>query len=78
MLRGSCHHCMAHLRVATGGDGLQVWRVAANILNMQSRTTDKGRSSSLGVGKGLTTTERRKQAVTKYYTGARNWTDSLE
>jgi len=29
-----------------------VWRVAANILNKQSRTADKGRSSNLGVGRG--------------------------
>jgi len=28
------------------------WSVAANILNKQSRTADKGRSSSLGVGRG--------------------------
>jgi hypothetical protein len=32
--------------------GLQLWRVAANILNKQSRTADKGWSSSLGVGRG--------------------------
>jgi hypothetical protein len=25
-----------------GGDGLQIWRVAAIILNKQSRTADKG------------------------------------
>jgi len=31
------------------------WRVAANILNKQSRTADKGRSSSLGVGEVLVT-----------------------
>jgi len=30
----------------------QMWRVAANILNKKSRTADKGRSSSLGVGRG--------------------------
>jgi hypothetical protein len=36
--------------VADGGDGLQIWKLAANILNKQSRTADKGRSSSLGVG----------------------------
>jgi hypothetical protein len=30
----------------------QVWRVAANILNKQSRTADKGWPSSLGVGRG--------------------------
>jgi hypothetical protein len=28
------------------------WRVAANILNKQSRTADKGWSSILGVGRG--------------------------
>ena len=29
-----------------------IWRVAANILNRQSRTADKGWSSNLGVGRG--------------------------
>jgi hypothetical protein len=29
-----------------------IWRVAANVLNKQSRTADKGWSSSLGVGRG--------------------------
>ena len=29
-----------------------IWRVAANILNKQSRTADKGWSSSLEVGQG--------------------------
>jgi hypothetical protein len=46
------HHGMARPQVAVGGDGLQIWRVATNILNKQSRTTDKGWSSSLGVGRG--------------------------
>jgi hypothetical protein len=40
--------------VAVGGDGLQIWRVAANILNKHSRTDDSGWSSSLGVERGLT------------------------
>jgi hypothetical protein len=40
---------MAHPQVADGGDGLQIWRVAANILNKQSRPANKGWSSSLGV-----------------------------
>jgi hypothetical protein len=31
---------------------LQLWRVAANILNKQPRTKDKGWSSRLGVGRG--------------------------
>jgi hypothetical protein len=47
-----CHHGMARPQVADGGDGLQFWRLAANILNKQSRTADKGWSSSLGVGRG--------------------------
>jgi hypothetical protein len=47
-----CHHGMARLQVADGGDGLQIWKVAANILNKQSRTADKGWSSSLGVQRG--------------------------
>ncbi|KAJ4428691.1 hypothetical protein ANN_25684 [Periplaneta americana] len=47
------------------GDGLQIWRVAVNILNKQSWTADKGWSSSLGVG--LTTHHRKKQLVTNPY-----------
>jgi hypothetical protein len=47
-----CHHGMARCWFADGGDDLQIRRVAANILNKQSRTTDKGWASSLGVGRG--------------------------
>jgi hypothetical protein len=43
---------MARPQVADGGNGLQIWRVAVNILNKQSRTADKGWSSNLGVGHG--------------------------
>jgi hypothetical protein len=43
---------MACPQVADGGDGLQIWRVAANILNKQSRIGDKVWSSSFGVGRG--------------------------
>jgi hypothetical protein len=43
---------MARPQVADGGDGLQIWRVAANILNKQSQEIDKGWSSSLGVVRG--------------------------
>jgi hypothetical protein len=45
-----CHHGMARPQVAVGGDGLQIWKVAVNILNNQLQTDDKGWSSSLGVG----------------------------
>jgi hypothetical protein len=47
-----CHHGMPRPQVAVGGDSLQFWRVAANILNKQSRTADMGWSSILGVGRG--------------------------
>jgi hypothetical protein len=42
-----CHHGMARPPVADGGDSLQIWRVAANILNKQTR----GWSSNLGAGR---------------------------
>jgi hypothetical protein len=33
-------------------NGFQLWRVAANTVNKQSRTADTGWYSSLGVGQG--------------------------
>jgi hypothetical protein len=44
-----CHHGTARPQVANVADGLQV---AADVLNKQSRTADRGWSSSLGVGRG--------------------------
>jgi hypothetical protein len=38
----TCDHGMESPGVADGGDGLQIWRAAVNILNKYSRTTDKG------------------------------------
>jgi hypothetical protein len=55
-----CHHGMTRPQVADGGEGLQIWRVDASILNKQLRTADKGWSSSLGLGRGLTTPHRKK------------------
>jgi hypothetical protein len=52
VLYNSCHHGMARPQVADGGDGLQLWRVAANILNKQSRITNKGWSCSLEIVRG--------------------------
>jgi hypothetical protein len=43
---------MVRPKVADEGDALQLWRAAANILNKQSETADKGWSYSLGVGRG--------------------------
>jgi hypothetical protein len=47
-----CHHGTARPQVADGGDGLQIWRAAANVLNKHSWTADKGWSSRMGVGRG--------------------------
>jgi hypothetical protein len=45
-------HGMVRPQVADGGNTLQIWKVAVNILNKQSRTADKGWPSSLGFGCG--------------------------
>jgi hypothetical protein len=49
---GPCHYGMVRPQDADGGDTLQVWKVAANIMNEQSRTDDKGWSSNLVVRRG--------------------------
>jgi hypothetical protein len=54
-----CHHGMARRQVADGGDGLQIWRVAANISNKQSRTADRGSPPAWGLGGRLTTPHRK-------------------
>jgi hypothetical protein len=33
---------MAHPQVVDGGDGLQIWRISANVLNKQVWTADEG------------------------------------
>jgi hypothetical protein len=52
---------MARPQVADGGEGLQIWRVAANILDKQSRTADKGGPPAWGLDGGLTTPHRKKR-----------------
>jgi hypothetical protein len=46
-----------------------IWRVAANILNKQSQTADKGWSSRLGVGQGANDASPSKNHVKKYSQG---------
>jgi len=43
---------MARPQFADGGDGLQMWRVAANTFNNTSWAAYKGWCSSFGVGRG--------------------------
>jgi hypothetical protein len=47
---GHYHHSMVHPWVAYGGDRPQIWSAAANILNKQLQTVDRGWCSSLVVG----------------------------
>jgi hypothetical protein len=54
---------MARPQVTDRGGGLQIWRVAMNILNKQSRTADRRWPSII--------------FVSKYVQGPWKWTDSL-
>jgi hypothetical protein len=48
-----CRRSMARPQVADGGNGLRLWKVAANTMNKKPRTADNGLSSSLGIGREL-------------------------
>jgi hypothetical protein len=54
---------MAHPQVADGGDGLQKWRVVANVLHKQLQIPNKGGSPASGLGKGLTTSHCKKNSL---------------
>jgi hypothetical protein len=75
----ACQHGMVRPQDADEGDGLQIWRVTANILNKQSQTVDKGWPSSLGLGVGLTTPHRKRNRLdTKDHKMPHTWKDSLD
>jgi hypothetical protein len=57
-----CHHGMARPRVADGGDSLQIWRAAANILNIQPRKADSGGPPASGLDERLTAPHHKKPA----------------
>jgi hypothetical protein len=59
-------------------NGLQLWSLAANILNKQSRTDNKGWPSSLGVGRGVNNTLTVKKSVTNNLHKPRTWMGSLD
>jgi hypothetical protein len=63
---GPCHHGMTRLRVSDR-EGLQIWKVAANILN-KSRTT-----ASLRDGERLGTRRHKKKLVTICHRGFGFW-----
>jgi hypothetical protein len=47
-----CHYSMVRPQVADGRNNLQLWRVAANTLNKQPQTANRGWSSIMGDGCG--------------------------
>jgi hypothetical protein len=47
-----CHNDMACPQIADGADGIKLCGVAANTLNKEPWTADKGLAFSLGVGRG--------------------------
>jgi hypothetical protein len=64
------HREMARFQVADGGAGLQLWRIAANILNKQLQTADNGWFSHLGgLGHQLMTPRRKTELVTNIAKG---------
>jgi hypothetical protein len=70
-----CHHGMARPQVADGGDSLQFWRVAANLLNKQSRTAA---GVVLQLGGWAHILAAKNKLVTKDHKKPQTWTYSLE
>jgi hypothetical protein len=71
-----CRHDVGRLQVANGGDGLQLWKVAAHIFNNQWRIADNGWSFSLGVERGANKSSAWKfNSFTKHCTKSHTATD---
>jgi hypothetical protein len=51
---------MGRPQVTDEGDSVQIWRVAAKILNKQSRTADKVGPPAWGLDVGLQTAQHKK------------------
>jgi hypothetical protein len=63
--RANQQHGIALCQVADGGNGNQLWKVAANTLNKEQWTNDKGRSSALGSRVWITTIHSKNELVAK-------------
>jgi hypothetical protein len=73
-----CHHIFVHPQDANWGDGLQVRRTAANTLNNQLQTADKGWASSLAAeGRANNALLQKNMIVPKLLNDPSTWTDSL-
>jgi hypothetical protein len=47
---GPCHHGIAHRQVEDGGDGLQIWRAAMNIMYKSTGQPKRGDPPTWFVG----------------------------
>jgi hypothetical protein len=54
------HHGMVRPQAADGGDALQLWEIAANILNKQTLQLTRDGPPDCVLGVGLTTSHRKK------------------
>jgi len=70
-------HGMDRSQVADGGDGLEIWRVTTNVLNIQSWTADKRWSCSLDVGCKAYNRSPQKPKTLLIVTKGGAYTDSL-
>jgi hypothetical protein len=59
-------------------NGLQIWRLAENILVSSRGQKTRGGPPALGLGVGLTTPHRKKYPVTNNLHKPRTWSDSLD
>jgi hypothetical protein len=69
------HHGMARPQVVDEAVGLQICRVAANILNKQSRKAERGEPPVWSLGVCLTTPRRKNTLVMKNKKDPRTWMD---
>jgi len=72
---GPCYHGMARLRLADGGDGLQIRRAVANI-HIEYAVADNQQGVVLQLGAwvgGWHLLTINKQLLTKCYKGPQNW-----
>jgi hypothetical protein len=73
-----CQNGMAHPQVSDGGDTLQFWREAANILITSRGQPTRGGLPAWALGVGLTTPHRKNKLVMKILKKPRTWMDSLD
>jgi hypothetical protein len=66
---------MARLRVTDGENSLQIWMIAVNILNKQSRIAENCGLPARGLDEVLATphSSKKKKNLYEMYTGPRTW-----